>query len=159
MYAELYRWFTEISGLGFKERAATLMHRKQAAREDEVAQAIEVWLEKVNRLGRHGVEYQLPDSFKLVALKKILVGKIRDNYDLRTTDRLPFEELLSRVAHEPRGQGPLTHDATAFVWRGLCRRPQWLTIAARVLVSASPARRAPLRGPALRGLPLRGRPP
>ena len=77
MYSEVYRWFTETSGMGRMEQAATLMHPNQAICEEDISEAIEVWLEKANRLGRHGVEYQLPDSFNMVALKKIPVGKVR----------------------------------------------------------------------------------
>ena len=55
MYAEVYRWFTEASGLGLMGQAAKLMDPKQAAKEEDVAEAIEQWEEKVNRLARHGV--------------------------------------------------------------------------------------------------------
>ena len=82
MYAEVYKWFTETSGLGLMEEAARLMHPKQASREEDVAEAIEAWLERVNRLERCGTEYHLAESFKKVALKQILSGRIRDNYDL-----------------------------------------------------------------------------
>ena len=40
MYAEVYRWFTETSGLGFMEQAAKLMDPKQAAKEEGVVEAI-----------------------------------------------------------------------------------------------------------------------
>ncbi len=52
------------------------MDPKPASKEADVAEAIEQWEEKMNRLARHGGEYQLNESFKKVALKKILVGKI-----------------------------------------------------------------------------------
>ena len=55
------------------------MHPRQARREDEVAEAIEAWLERVNRLERHGEEYQLNDDYKREALTHILVGKFPDN--------------------------------------------------------------------------------
>ena len=48
----------------------------------KIAEAIETWEERANRLARYGSEHQLPDMYKLVALKKILVGKIRDCFDL-----------------------------------------------------------------------------
>ena len=40
------------------EQATKLMHPKQAAKEEGIAQAIELWEEKVSRLARHGEEYQ-----------------------------------------------------------------------------------------------------
>ena len=76
MYAEVYRWFTETSGLGLAEQSAQLMNPKAAAKEEDIAAAIELWEERSSRLARHGVDYALPNAFKKVALKKVLVGKV-----------------------------------------------------------------------------------
>ena len=54
MYAEVYRWFTETSGFGLMEQAAKLMDPKPAAKEADVAEAIEEWERKVRHLARHG---------------------------------------------------------------------------------------------------------
>lgn len=97
-------WFTQTSGLGLMEQASKLMHPKPASREDEVADAIEAWLERVNRLDRHGEEYQLNEAYKKVALKQILVGKISDGNDLWTTDKLPSNELLRSVRGQARAK-------------------------------------------------------
>ena len=102
MYAEVYKWFTETSGLGLSEQAAKLMHPKQAAKEEDIAEAIELWEEKVNRLARHGEEFQLNEAFKKVALKKILMGKVRDNFDLWQAEKMSFEELLRKVKEQAR---------------------------------------------------------
>ena len=52
MYAEVYKWFTETSGQGLMEQTALMMNPKQAAKEEDIAEAIEMWEEKVNRLAR-----------------------------------------------------------------------------------------------------------
>ena len=65
-----------------KEQAALLMNPATAAKEEEIAEAIERWEEKVNRLARHGEDYRLPEAFKEVALKQMLTGKIKDNFEL-----------------------------------------------------------------------------
>ena len=70
MNAEVYRWFTETSGLGPIEQAAKLMNPNQASKETDVAEAIEQWEEKVNRLARHGEEYQLNETFKNIASRR-----------------------------------------------------------------------------------------
>ena len=53
MYAEVYKWFTETSGLGLAEQTRKRMQPEQASKEDAVADAIgssdlawtgEVWL-------------------------------------------------------------------------------------------------------------------
>ena len=43
MYAEVYKWFTETSGLGLAEQTARLMDPKPAAMEEDVAEAINLW--------------------------------------------------------------------------------------------------------------------
>ena len=78
------------------------MHPKQASREEDVAEAIEAWLERVNRLERCGTQYHLAESFKKVALKQILVGRLRDNYDLWNSNKLQFDKLLRRVREQAR---------------------------------------------------------
>ena len=40
MYAEVYRWFTETSGLGLMGQAAQLMSPKAAAKESDVARPL-----------------------------------------------------------------------------------------------------------------------
>ena len=104
MYAEVYRWFTETLGLGLMEQAAKLMNPKQASKETDAAEAIEQWEEKVNRLARHGEEYQLNEAFKNIALKKILVGKILEHYELLSFEKLPYWELFLRVKEQARNK-------------------------------------------------------
>ena len=82
MYAEVYRWFTETSGQGLVSQAGGLLSPAPAANEFKIAEAIVAREAKVNRLEGYGVEHQLPDLYKRVALRKILVGKIRDHFDL-----------------------------------------------------------------------------
>ena len=65
-----------------------------------MAEAIEQWEEKVNRLARHGEEYRLNDTFKKIALKKILVGRILEHFELHNLEKLPFWELLALVKEQ-----------------------------------------------------------
>lgn len=97
MYVEVYKSFTETSGLGLMEQATRLMTPKRATKEELVAEAIGLWEENVNRIARHGEEYQLNDAFKHVALMKILTGKTLDHFDIWQTERLSFDDLLRRV--------------------------------------------------------------
>ena len=41
---------------------------------------------------------------KKVALKNILVGKIKDNFELWESDKMPFEEILIRVKEQARAK-------------------------------------------------------
>ena len=78
------------------------MDPKPAAKEADVADAIEEWEYKVNRLARHGEAYRLNETFKKIALKKILVGKILEHYELLSLEKLPFWELLLRVKEQAK---------------------------------------------------------
>ena len=104
MYAEAYRWFTETSGLGLMEQAAKLMNPPRASKETDVAEAIEQWEEKVRCLARHGDECQLNNTFKKIALKKILVGKILEHYELLNLEKLPYSEMLLLVKEQARNK-------------------------------------------------------
>ena len=102
--AEVYRWFTETSGQGLVSQAGELLNPAPAANEFKIAEAIEAWEAKVNRLERYGAEHQLPDLYKKVALRKILVGKIRDHYDLWDTERHTYETILKKVKEQARNK-------------------------------------------------------
>ena len=97
MYAEVYKWFTETSGQGLMEQMQAMMDPKPASKEEETAEAIEAWEEKMNRLARCGDD-KLPETGKKVA-RKMLIGKIRDNCEIWEFEspKLTFEALLKRV--------------------------------------------------------------
>ena len=97
MYAEVYKFFTETSGRGLSQEVIKLMKPAQAKKESDVSEAIEDWEEHMNRLARHGKEYELPPVFKQEALKCILIGKIRDHFDLWVAEQMPFEQVLKKV--------------------------------------------------------------
>ena len=104
MYAEVNRWFTETSGLGLVNQAGEVQNPPPAANEYKIAEEIEKWEEKVNRLARYGSEHQLPDMFKMVALRKILVGKIRDCYDLWHAEKYTYDEIIKKVKEQARSK-------------------------------------------------------
>ena len=92
MYAEVFKWFLDTSGLGLMEQAALLMNLKQAAQEYYIAEEIDVWEEKVNRLARHGDDHHLSESFRKFGLQQQMpVGKIKDNFELWQAEKMSFE--------------------------------------------------------------------
>ena len=48
------------------EHTALMMNPKPAAKEEDIAEAIEMWEEKVNRLARHGEDCMLSEVLKRV---------------------------------------------------------------------------------------------
>ena len=65
-------------------------------KEDGIAQAIELWEEHGSRLARHGADYAQGSACKKVALKKILVGKVKETYELWKTEKLSCEQRLRK---------------------------------------------------------------
>ena len=54
IYAPVFKWFTETSGLGLAEKARRLMDRSRARKEEEIGERLEEWEEKCNRLAKLG---------------------------------------------------------------------------------------------------------
>ena len=58
VYAEVYKWFTETPGLGLAEQARKVMHPDSIMKGEELADRIEDWVQKVDRLSRHGSDHE-----------------------------------------------------------------------------------------------------
>jgi len=67
-YGVLYRWFTDVSGLGLSEQARMLMQPAAPKREEDLAEHVEMWQDKMRRLEAHGEEFKLAPVFKINAL-------------------------------------------------------------------------------------------
>ncbi len=46
-YGLLYRWFANVSGLNLAEQPRMLMHPASPQREEELAEHVEIWQDKV----------------------------------------------------------------------------------------------------------------
>jgi hypothetical protein len=115
-YLILYRWFTDISGLGLSEQARRLMHPDPAKKEEDLADAIGQWSERVKRLEAHGTKYALAPLFKVAALRLMLVGRARDLFETweaehDTDEEEGFSELMAKVKDYARKK-KLDHVAT-----------------------------------------------
>ena len=103
MYAEVYKFFTETSGRGLAQEVAKAMKPRPAAKESNIAEEIEAWEGHMNRLARHGPEYELAPVFKMEALKTILGhGKMRDHFDLWFAEDMSYEQILRKIKDEAR---------------------------------------------------------
>ncbi len=74
----VYRWFTDVSGLGLAKQARRRMHLEQPRKEEEFAERVEMWQDKMRRLEAHGDEYKLAPVFKINALRMLMTGKAKD---------------------------------------------------------------------------------
>ncbi len=59
-YGVSYRWFTDVSGLGLAEQDRMLLHPSPPKREEDLAEHVEMWQDKMRRLEAQGEEFKLP---------------------------------------------------------------------------------------------------
>ncbi len=102
-YGVVYRWFTDVSGLGLAEQARRLMHPEPPKKEEELGEHVEMWQDKMKRLEARGDEHKLAPAFKINALRMLMTGKAKEYFDLWEGDRdttdvaKSYEELLNKV--------------------------------------------------------------
>ena len=102
-YMILYRWFTDVSGMGLAEQARRLMHPDPPKDEGGLADAIEAWYDKMTRLETHGNDYKMAPIFKVNALKFLMVGRSKDFFEIWETeggsahDEDFFKDLLCKA--------------------------------------------------------------
>ncbi len=77
-YVLLYRRFIHVSGLGLAEQARMLMHPSPPVRDEELAEHVEMWQDKMRRIEGHGQEYKLANVFKINALRILMTGKAKE---------------------------------------------------------------------------------
>ena len=53
-YLNVYKWFTETSGLGLAEQSNKLMNPSPAKKEDEIAERVDEWAQQCGRLAKYG---------------------------------------------------------------------------------------------------------
>ncbi len=100
---DIYRWFMDVSGLGVPEQARRLMHPDPPKGEEEFAEHVEMWQDKMRRLEAHGKEFKLAPVYKIIVLRMLMIGKAKGCFDLReadcdTTDAAKsYGELVSKV--------------------------------------------------------------
>ena len=102
-YMVLYRWFTDVSGLGLAEQARRLMQPVPPKDEGGLAESIEAWRDKMARLEAHGDDYKMAPVFKINALKSLMVGRGKDLFEVWETaenaahDEDFFQEVLAKA--------------------------------------------------------------
>ncbi len=79
-YGVLYRWFTDVSGLGLAEQARMLMHPAPPKREEELVEHVDMWQDKMRRLEAHGEDFKLAPVFKINALRMLMAGNAKEDF-------------------------------------------------------------------------------
>ena len=52
------------------------------AQEEDLAEAVDSWLDRMRRLELHGSDYRLPPLFKINALRMLMTGKAKEYFDM-----------------------------------------------------------------------------
>ncbi len=79
------------------------MHPEQPRKEQELAEHVEMWLDKMRRLEAHGDEYKLAPESKINLLRMLMTVKAKEYFDLWEGDRVrtdaakSYAELLNKV--------------------------------------------------------------
>ena len=63
-----------------------LMHPDPPKREEEIAECLDNRVERVRRLESHGTKYALPPLYKVTAMKLLMVGRAKENYEIWEAD-------------------------------------------------------------------------
>ncbi len=80
-----------------------LMHPTPPKRQEELAEHVEMWQDKMRRFEARGEDYKLAPVFKINALRMLMIGKAMEYFDLWEADRDPtdaaknYKELLNKV--------------------------------------------------------------
>ena len=99
-WMKLHDWFTRISGMAMSDRRNRVMSPNQSKREEDIIHDLERWKREVREVEtadeNDGGEGKLPYTYKLSALKKLLVGRIQE--------QVRFKEAELQVTVKERGE-------------------------------------------------------
>ena len=121
-YIRIHHWFSRTTDQGKNARRLAIMDPPQCKHDHEIPQAIEEWEERYRILKDEDKESELPESWRMTALKKILCGDIRKHIELREEEIKSYDELrkiimnwavnkkLEKSKHDPMDIGAVNDD-------------------------------------------------
>ena len=97
-YLQVWAYFMESTGLKMSSRRAAWMTPQPVKHESEVANAVEAWEAEeleLKRLEPHAQD--IPDCYMMIALKCMLVGKMKDHIELNAWKLLTYDAMRSEL--------------------------------------------------------------
>ena len=82
-YRILYEWFSQPSDLAMSSRVQKVMSPNAAKTESDIAAAVLAWEREIEDIVNINQECKLADVYKKGALRKILIGKLKDEVELK----------------------------------------------------------------------------
>jgi hypothetical protein len=97
----MHHWFTDVSASAWQ--SSMLMHPIPPKQEEELAEHVGMWQDKMRRLEAHGEEYKLAPVFKINTLRMLMIGQAKEYFHFWEADRDPtdaaktYEGLSNKV--------------------------------------------------------------
>ena len=104
IYVDIYKFFTETSGLGLTAQARKLMQPEPAKNEQELTNRLEDWTQKCDRLAEFGAEFELQPVYKTAALECLLVGESQRLFEVWKLEGLTFDKIMAKLEKYARGR-------------------------------------------------------
>ena len=96
-YMAIYKWFMGASGQAITERIRKLRSPLAPKGEQDIADAIDRWIESARTLKNMKPEHKLQDPFKVTALESLTnVGQGKVYFENLKVQGLEFEEILAK---------------------------------------------------------------
>ena len=96
-YMTIYKWFTGASEQAVAERIRKLMSPPTPKKEQDVADAMDRWIESARTLENMKPEYKLQDPFEVTALESVMnIGQGKTYFENLKVQGLESEEILAR---------------------------------------------------------------
>ena len=96
-YMAIYKWFTGASEQATAERIRKMMSPSTPKGEQDIADAMDRWIESARTLENMKPEYKLQDPFKVTALESLMsVGQGKIYFENLKAQGLEFEEILAK---------------------------------------------------------------
>ena len=96
-YVKLHQWFTKTTLQGQTNNRLRIMQPIAPKHDHEVAGAVERWEERYRMLMEEEGEDELPEKYKMSALKQLLRGDIRKHIDLKEQELRTYAEMRGAI--------------------------------------------------------------
>ena len=96
-YVRIHKWFSQTTEQGMLNRRTNIMNPEPVKHDWEVAGAIERWEERCRTLREEEQEEELPERYKMAAIRRMLTGDIKRHVDLEISKISNYEQLRRTI--------------------------------------------------------------
>ena len=96
-YIKLHQWFSKTTQQGRVINRVKIMQPETPKHDWEVASAVEKWEERCRQMKEEQGEEELPESYKMAAMRQLLVGDIKRHIELKEDELSTYAEMRTCV--------------------------------------------------------------